>query len=426
MRKGMFLIVLALYVLVLPGCSGPTTGTSASPSPALSPSASPTPTLDPSAPAPLSVYTTAQDGTVAALNASDGKVRWDSSISGTKPILANGVVYVGSNSQDVYALSANSGTLLWHTQITHLEDSPLTVMDGVLYAHSTDNRLYALSTRDGSLRWHSQQGGDVIAVSNGMVYVQSSSGVSALNASNGSLLWNYRSAGDDTALWAISGNQAYAVEEYRGEGDVTSNRLHVLNQANGKEQWGFAAGKTVLSLVGIENGIVYLHARTPNTALPDAMYALNTSDGSVRWHAQLQDGQTGIPMFANKTIYIAAPNGYISALNAANGKALWRIRIPLSDPAITVPQVVAISDGAVYTFFLNQGFWALSASDGSVKWSKPTQDAIQTTVLVDAAIYGHTATRNTANNYVFSLNARDGSVKWRYDTGSNIPAISVG
>ncbi len=418
MLKRTAFLLLSLLLLLLAGCAGTTPQAQNSPSPTAT-----------RPPTPLSVYVVATNHTLSALTASDGSVRWSFQSKGLityTPAVSNDLVYLSADG--VYALSASDGSVRWHVQTPAKAASSPVVLENVLYINSDDGQLYALNASDGSVRWRSQKDGNVVAVSDGVVYAQSDE-VSALSASDGSVLWSYRSAGDDTALWTISGNQVCAVEEYRSEGDVANNRLHVLNRSDGKEQWSFAAGKTVLSLVGIENDLIYLYSGTNTTALPYDVYALNASDGSVRWHVRLKDGYSALPFLANGIIFVAAYNGYVSALSATDGKMLWRSQIPLSDPTITVPGVVAASDGAVYVFFLNQGFSALNTSDGSVKWSMPTQDAIQTTGLVNAAIYGYTADRNTAhaiNNYVFALNAGDGSIRWRYETGTNVPAITIG
>ena len=95
----------------------------------------------------------------------------------SSPAVANGVVYVGSNDGNVYALDASSGALLWsYSTGGHVESSPA-VANGVVYVGSWDLKVYALDARTGSLLWsyttgQSQYG--VVsspAVADGRVYV---------------------------------------------------------------------------------------------------------------------------------------------------------------------------------------------------------------------------------------------------------------
>jgi hypothetical protein len=58
--------------------------------------------------------------------------------------VANGVVYVGSNDGNVYALNARTGTLLWsYTTGWDVLDSSPVVANGVVYVGSWDSNVYA-------------------------------------------------------------------------------------------------------------------------------------------------------------------------------------------------------------------------------------------------------------------------------------------
>jgi outer membrane protein assembly factor BamB len=118
----------------------------------------------------------------------------------SSPAVANGVVYVGSESSGVYALNASTGALLWSyfTGDGYAVDSSPAVANGVVYFGSADNNVYALTASTGALLW-SYTTGDYVnsspAVANGVVYIGSADGdVYALNASSGALLWSYTTA----------------------------------------------------------------------------------------------------------------------------------------------------------------------------------------------------------------------------------------
>jgi outer membrane protein assembly factor BamB len=78
------------------------------------------------------------DNTVYALNAATGAKLWTYLTGGavwSSPAVANGVVYVGSNDDHVYALDATTGAKLWSYPDNVLLSSP-TVANGVFYACS--------------------------------------------------------------------------------------------------------------------------------------------------------------------------------------------------------------------------------------------------------------------------------------------------
>ena len=59
--------------------------------------------------------------------------------------MANGVVYIGSHDDSIYALDAMTGERLWsYATQDKITDAPA-VLDGVLYTGSFDDNLYAFS-----------------------------------------------------------------------------------------------------------------------------------------------------------------------------------------------------------------------------------------------------------------------------------------
>ena len=67
--------------------------------------------------------------------------------------MANGVVYVGSNDDNVYALNASTGTQLWSYTTGNLVNSSPAVANGVVYVGSGDDNVYALNASTGAKLW---------------------------------------------------------------------------------------------------------------------------------------------------------------------------------------------------------------------------------------------------------------------------------
>jgi eukaryotic-like serine/threonine-protein kinase len=97
------------------------------------------------------VYVGSDDGNVYALNASTGAKLWSyttgNAISNSSPAVANGVVYIGSEDNNEYALNASTGAKLWSYYIGAFSSSPA-IVDGVLYIHTggaSGGNVYAFS-----------------------------------------------------------------------------------------------------------------------------------------------------------------------------------------------------------------------------------------------------------------------------------------
>jgi len=66
--------------------------------------------------------------------------------------VVNGVVYVGSDDDNVYALNARTGALLWSHGTGSVFSSPA-VANGLVYVGSYDGNVYALNASTGALLW---------------------------------------------------------------------------------------------------------------------------------------------------------------------------------------------------------------------------------------------------------------------------------
>ncbi|MDQ0935146.1 serine/threonine-protein kinase [Streptomyces turgidiscabies] len=119
------------------------------------PSASPTPT--PAAPSGVERWRFATGGLVYA-----------------SPTVADGVVYIGSDTDDLYALDTETGVLRWTFTTGADVSSKPTVADGTVYLGSQDSNLYAVDVGTGKQRWKFLTGKNESSsptVVDGLVYV---------------------------------------------------------------------------------------------------------------------------------------------------------------------------------------------------------------------------------------------------------------
>ncbi len=65
--------------------------------------------------------------------------------------VADGKVYVGSYDDNVYALNALTGALIWSFKTGDSVVSSPAVENGVVYVGSEDHKIYALNASDGKL-----------------------------------------------------------------------------------------------------------------------------------------------------------------------------------------------------------------------------------------------------------------------------------
>ncbi len=180
-----------------------------------------------------------RDGTVRGVEARTGKAVWTFRTGGERrftapgihgavpatevmpdpfdvflssPVIAEGVVYIGSGDQHVYALDLKTGALRWKFRTGDVVHASPAVVGGLVYIGSWDRTFYALEATTGTPRWTFQTGDDPelhnqvgiassAAVAEGRVFFGCRDGhFYALDAQSGALLWKH----DNHKGWVIA------------------------------------------------------------------------------------------------------------------------------------------------------------------------------------------------------------------------------
>ncbi|MGB8372848.1 MAG: PQQ-binding-like beta-propeller repeat protein, partial [Halobacteriota archaeon] len=206
------------------------------------------------------VYVGSDDGNIYALNATTGKQTWSFATrnnvysSPSSPAIANGVVYVGSEDRNVYALNATSGAKLWNYTTGDPVLSSPAVVNGMVYVGSEDNNVYALNATTGVFVWSFTTRSAVVsspAVANSTVYVGSNdNNVYALSATTGAQLWNYTTRSAEVSSPAVANGTVYVGSE--------DNNVYALNATTGAKLWNYTTGAEVYSSPAVANGTVYV------------------------------------------------------------------------------------------------------------------------------------------------------------------------
>ena len=81
----------------------------------------------------------------------------------TSSASSNGIVYIGSQDGNVYALNANTGTKIWNYTTGNWVRSSPTVANGIVYVGSWDHNIYALNATTGTKIWNYTTGNWVLS-----------------------------------------------------------------------------------------------------------------------------------------------------------------------------------------------------------------------------------------------------------------------
>ena len=262
----------------------------------------------------------AEETTIGPGNASKLTRAWSYATGGevsSSPVVAGGVVYVGSADKKLYALDAATGARIWSYATAGAVYSSPAVSGGVVYVGSDDKKIYAINTADGTLRWSYLTGGKLATaaalVADGLVVMGSRDGnVYALDQDTGTLEWSYNT----WAVWgaaAISGSTVYVGSD--------QSKVFALDAATGDLIWSAGTGGRVRSGVTVSGTSVFVGADD------DRVYAFDAATGALRWKTAVLPA-AGIvrstPAVSGGVVYVdtgeTAPMGsHLYAFDAATG-----------------------------------------------------------------------------------------------------------
>ena len=299
------------------------------------------------------------------------------------PVVDGGKVFVASLDEDlkgegaVHALDAATGRLLWRCQVRNSVKNTIACHDGTVFAQDAEGFLYAIDAATGRLRWQKKLGVDGLpllleglTVADGVLYAGAGRGFGAYDPATGNALWtnsgwrqnqaatSHPVVTDDVVVMGTQWSGLY------GNDRQTGSLRWKLEEADIRERGAapacvdgllYMASGSAFFIIEPETGHVVLRKRLPysvNTnATPlvtDRLVIIGTQDRGLvaldratleeRWHVQADPALIytspysrhpaatvdSSPVLVGKTVYFAASDGALYAVDSASGRTLWR------------------------------------------------------------------------------------------------------
>lgn len=215
-----------------------------------------------------------------------------------------------------------------------LHASPV-IANGILYIGSTDGKLYALDAKQWGIRWVFDAG-DAIRYSatvlgNRVYFSARNNKIYALDAKTGEKLWEFKSKSWMDAPPIVSDNKVYV--------GAFPSKIYLLNARTGTLE---AMRERTVRIQGIEYGCA-----------KGVFRPIFPEHNADLWRGQT-NGSESYPVTANGVVYIGARNGKLHAFDAVSKSETWTYQLGSfvdAAPAISDGILYAASgDGSVYAF----------------------------------------------------------------------------
>ena len=310
------------------------------------------------------------------------KVKLDG--SGSRPVIVDGVVYVGSADGAVYALDSKTGSTKWRFQTGEgLSSGPLVIVvprgtdvggqmgaamsavekqratgirrvdmtpaveNGTVFIGSGDHSFYAIDAATGRKKWSYLAGSGMASsnnvalevaapiLRNGTAYFATEEGLHALDAATGARKWLFETLQEIPVTDMNLGRKRKAAGPVVGSGvlyltawpygAVQKSFLYGVEPESGKPMW-------VANLDGIDitepvatKGLVFVatHSSVLSGSGRATLHAIDATDGQIKWtvDAERKFGSARL-LVAGNALYFSTDKG-VSALEPETGRRLW-------------------------------------------------------------------------------------------------------
>lgn len=267
------------------------------------------------------------DGSVTALDVATGEPRWAQCSPAafpvrTRPLAANGRVFVGADDGSFQALSLESGEPVWGQPFWAggaVQSSPIAVGRLVIFG-ADDGRVYALDAASGKQAWRADCPKAAVAAAptaaGATIYVTSVDGhLYAFDAVTGSLRWRSAAAGNGSPPPAALGSPLVVGTVVCFGAD--DGLLRALSRDDGSPEWQFQASGVLRGAVAHTSSDLFLSDGSGQVC------RLRLVNGKAQWRRRLGRGPCTPPTLGPSALYVGTRGGVLYALDARTGDTLW-------------------------------------------------------------------------------------------------------
>jgi outer membrane protein assembly factor BamB len=249
----------------------------------------------------------ASAGSIKCVSCQTGEPVWSrdlpKSFGESSPLLVRDAVFVGCGDGFVRGFQRKTGEPIWQADLISDRPADLKGFQSQLVRSGDIAARMRSAASDGTTLFQP-------------IYDQYR--VVALDCRTGQRRWTYATRGWIPSEPTVAGDYVLI-----GAHDMY---LHCVNRRTGKPVWKFPGGDEVQAAPAVANGRVYftswnarLHCADLETGKPIWMHRMDAEVEGTRFFCA--------PIVTDDTVYIGATNGFVTAIDTANGSTRWSISL---------------------------------------------------------------------------------------------------
>lgn len=292
--------------------------------------------------------------------------RCEDEIRGT-PVYHNGMVYIGSYDNNLYAISSADGSFAWKYPADAGIVSRPAILDNIIFFGSEDHRLHAVSLFTGRVTWTYYTDGPVRSspcLAEGHIFIGSDDGhIHAINAQTGRRAWRIDAGAPVRCTPLVAQDFVYF---------GTENGDFYCLDFSGQVKWRFKARRGITSSPVISQGVVYF------SSVDSTLYALEAKTGWVIWRFRMGKASISSPVFADKYVFVGSVDGNIYCVEASNAREVWKFS---TDHQVTGSPI--IYKDSLYCGSVDHHLYCLEYRTGRLRWKFKTHGPITGTPVAE-------------------------------------------
>ncbi|MEC9049079.1 MAG: PQQ-binding-like beta-propeller repeat protein [Planctomycetota bacterium] len=291
----------------------------------------------------------------------------------SSPVIADGVVYVGSTDNAVYAIDLSTGGQRWRFETKDMVEAPPLFLDGRVYVGSADFCFYALNAADGALAWKHETKDQILGGANWfrdaagrarLLVGSYDANVYCFDVDGGQPLWTYQTDNYVNGSPAIAGREALF-----GGCDAA---LHLVDLETGAQTAKVELGEGCQ----VAGSVAMLGDRAYFGHYGNEFLRVDLDAGEVEWrYAGKRQGFCSSPAVDERYVVFGGRDRHLHCARRSDGAPLWKFRTKRkvdASPVICGDKVVFGSgDGRLYMLRIADGAKVWSYDIGKPIYSSP-------------------------------------------------------